>query len=52
MIYDWLDKIREMGLRQSFLNPNDPPLHLEDSKNDNIHSRLFRKDNFSSMSDE
>ena len=30
MIYDWLDEIREMGLRQSFLNLNNDTDTAED----------------------
>lgn len=42
MIYDWLDKIREMGLKQSFLSNRGILSEMNDKDDINIHSRLFK----------
>lgn len=43
LIYEWLDKIREMGLRQSFIGKRKIIDQLRINEDDNIHSKLFKK---------
>lgn len=41
MIYEWLDKIREMGIRQSFYEEENPLAEYVDTDFDNPHSSVF-----------